>query len=71
MRTFEEDFDFEFEDGLRVLDSKAIRIDSVRTVTYDPNRDTDPKHQARIAAHQERVQRELREQSLIKDDKND
>lgn len=58
MRTFEEDFEFDFEQGIHTA---RVRIDSRRTLKYDPNRDNDIEHQVRIAAHTDRVQREMQE----------
>lgn len=66
MRSFEEDFEFDFDDGLR---ASRIRIDSRRAVIHDPNRDDNIKHQARIAAHTDRVQRELQELGITKGSK--
>lgn len=61
MRDFETDFEFDFDVGIRSARVKDCRIDSHKTVTHDPNRDNDPEHQARIAVHIERVQREMQE----------
>ena len=69
MRDFEEDFEFDFEEGVRVIPVKGARIDSHRRVTFLPSRDDDSEHQARIDAHRERVQRELQELKIRKVDK--
>lgn len=62
MRDFEEDdFDFDFEEGIRAARIKDCRIDVNAPVIFDPNRDNDDEHQACIAIHTDRVQRELRE----------
>jgi len=59
MIDFEEDFEFEFESGIRSIRIKDCRIDSHRTMTHDPNRNKDVERQARIAAHKIRVKGEM------------
>lgn len=59
MRTFEEDFDFDPDYEARVVKTQGIRKDSHKTVTRDPNRTGDPKHDARLAVHTKRIRRAL------------
>jgi RIO-like serine/threonine protein kinase len=66
MRDFEKDFDFDSEYFGVVVKIQRFRIDKYRTVTKDPNRVGDSEHDNRIAAHIERVQRELQELGKIK-----
>ncbi len=63
MKNFEKDFELCPSDGVRIIKTQGCRIDNHRTVTFDPNGDLDPKRQARIAAHTERVQKELHERN--------
>lgn len=55
VRDFEEDY---FGNGAKAVSTQGCRIDSHRTVTYDPNYSAE--REARIAAHQERVQKDLK-----------
>lgn len=71
MRNFEEDFEFDWETDIKAVTTKACRIDSYRPVTFIPNRSNDPEHEARILAHQERVQREMKELGITKGGQND
>ena len=57
MRDFEEDFEFENDVVVKTVKTYNVRIDSHRTVTFDPN--CNAEREARIAAHTKRVQRDL------------
>lgn len=61
MRSFEEDFEFKFEESVRATPTRVARIDAFRTITLGKEVFGGSEREARIAAHQERVQRELRE----------
>ena len=61
MRTFETDFNFEFEEGVRCRRTVQFRIDecpslSIGTVALMSS----PGREARIIAHQERIQKGLK-----------
>ena len=62
MRTFEDDFDFKFEEGetVRVLNPKDYRKDTCRLLSFGTvGVKTNPKRELRVLAHQRRIQREL------------
>ena len=64
MRDFETDFDFDvFEEGIASLSMKSLREDTYPAMAFGPvaSRRADPEREARILAHQERIQRELKE----------
>ena len=62
MRNFEEDFDFDFEQGVTSNKPRDFRGGDVyKSVDFgsEEKRLNDPKLQTRIQTHQERVRREL------------
>lgn len=66
MRTFEEDFEFDFDNDVRAADVKNCRIDRYRAMTRDPDCSSDPEHQKRVVAHTERIHREIQELGISK-----
>ena len=61
MRDFETDFDYISEESVKVSDTHIVRKDSCESISFIPNRSDNIEHQVRIAAHQERIQREMQE----------
>ena len=62
MRNFEEDSEFEFRRGIAVNRTRDFRVDSYRTILFfgsEQERLNDSDRQARIIAHQKRVQSEM------------
>jgi len=66
MRDFEQDFEFDFNVGIYAASLQDCRIDKYRAMIRDPDRSSDPEHQARIAAHIERIRREMQELGITK-----
>ena len=63
MRDFEDDFDFEFEEGaVKCLNMKGFRTDTYPSMSHGSvaTRRLDTEREKRIQAHQKRVQMELK-----------
>lgn len=73
MRDFEQDFEFDFdyfENNARVVRTRDMRFDTYPTVVADKTEHSDnDERKARIAAHTERVQREMQELGITKGNK--
>ena len=60
MRNFEEYFDFDFRKGVMINRTRDFRSgDSYRTITLGQKEFGGPEREARILAHQKRVQKEM------------
>ena len=62
MRDFETDFDFdfEFEVGVRCNRTRDFRGDAYSTLVMGGKQVFTPEREARVIAHQKRIQKELR-----------
>lgn len=68
MRDFEEDFGFDseyFGNAARAVGTKGCRKDVYKAMTRDPDRSSDPEHRKRVAAHTERIHREMKELGIL------